>query len=174
MISSVTFSVLSFGQSEGLHPQRNQLDLQLRRHQEHILRFAVEAPSISCCEQLVMGHQTWVSLIWEEEDVRQGQSHSQCLQVIVFGYCVLSVFSPSGLTGTSLADRQRRHVSSQLDDVEKILLLETKIQRLKLIKKSLNSEQIRIFFPSKQTLFHPFAMNVCVQMDYVPMTFEWN
>lgn len=133
MISSVTFSVLSFGQSEGLHLQRNQLDPQLRRHQKQILRLALEALSISCCEQLLMGHQTRVSLIWEEEDVRQGRSHSQCLQVIVLLIVCLSVFSPSGLTGTSLADRQRRHMSSQLGDREKILFLETKTQRLKLI-----------------------------------------
>lgn len=73
-----TCSILPFGQSESLYLQRNQLDPQLGRHHEQTLRFALEALSISRCEQLLMGHQTWVSFIWEEEDGRQGQSHSQC------------------------------------------------------------------------------------------------
>lgn len=68
--ASVTFSILSSGQSEGLHLHRNQLDLQLRRHQEQILRFALETPSVSCFEQLLVVHQTLVRLIYEEWDVK--------------------------------------------------------------------------------------------------------
>lgn len=49
--------------------------------------------------------------------------------------CIFSVFSVfpslSGLTGTSMADGQRRHMSSHLGDVENFRFLETEIQRLK-------------------------------------------
>lgn len=76
MVGSVTLSVASVGQSEGLHLQRDQLDAQLRRHQEQILGFAVEALTISCFEQLLMVQQARVSFIWEEEDIEQRDSKS--------------------------------------------------------------------------------------------------
>lgn len=130
--SSVTFSILSIGQSEGLYLQRNQLDLQLRRHQKQILRFALEALSIGCWEHLVMSHQTRVSLIWEIEDLRF-KLYFQSFQVIVpnislcFLFCLFFLWL-SGLTGTSFAGRQRRHMNLQAGDIEKFLFLRTKIQ----------------------------------------------
>lgn len=54
----ITFSILSFGQTEGLHLQWNQLDPQLGRSQKQILRFATEALSVSCFKQLLMVHHT--------------------------------------------------------------------------------------------------------------------
>lgn len=53
-----TFPILSFVQGESLDLQRNQLDLQQRRHQKLTLRLALEALSIGCLEHLVVGHQT--------------------------------------------------------------------------------------------------------------------
>lgn len=66
-----TFPILSFVQGESLDLQRNQLDLQQRRHQKLILRLALEALSVGCLEHLVVGHQTWISLIWRDKDTKQ-------------------------------------------------------------------------------------------------------
>lgn len=91
--ASVTFSILSSGQSEGLHLHRNQLDLQLRRHQEQILRFALETPSVSCFEQLLVVHQTLVRLIYEEWDVKWEALHFLCLQQEIHQLCFISLLS---------------------------------------------------------------------------------
>lgn len=67
MISSFTFSILSFMQREGLQLQRNQLDLKHRRHRKQIVRLALEALPTGCFKQFLIGHQTCVGLIWKEE-----------------------------------------------------------------------------------------------------------
>lgn len=56
-LCSLTFSILSFVDGEGLDLQRNQLDLHQRRQQKLILRLALETLSVGRLEQLVMGHQ---------------------------------------------------------------------------------------------------------------------
>lgn len=135
--SSVTFSILSIGQSEGLYLQRNQLDPQLRRHQKQILRLALEALSVGCREHLLMSHQTRVSLVWDIEDLTQ--LYFQFFLVIIPNISLCSLFCLfflllSGLTGTSFADRQRRHMNLHAGDIEKFLFLKKKIQS------TLNSE----------------------------------
>lgn len=134
----VTFSILSLGQVEGLHLHRNQLDLQLRRHQKQILRLAHEASTVSSFEQLFMGQHTFVSLVCWEEDEAQEWLHFQCMQGIWITHQLFAASFPLALTGTIFADRHGRQMSIHLDDVENILLLGTNTTKLELIHKQQN------------------------------------